>query len=159
MKKITFLILCLIIKAQSFSQSFDNLDFRFPDDYESTFFPYGYSYVEGNGSDILHLFADFNGDNKNDLACILTNDETSETILFIALSGNTVSLNYCDWSRYRHHNIDFKGGILEIFSDNGSIKVFGGLKLKYDRIKKKMIIISSEGVENIRFKKWVPVTG
>jgi hypothetical protein len=126
MKKLIFLILCLILQAQSFSQSFNNLEFRFPDDYESTIFPYGYSYVEGNGSDKLHLFADFND---------------------------------CDWSSYMHHNINFKGGILEIFSDNGSIKVFGGLKLKYDRTKKKMIIISSEGVENIRFKKWVPVAG
>ena len=133
MKKLIFLILCLISQAQSFSQSFDNLEFPLPANLP--FFPYGYSYVEGNGSDKLHLFADFNGDKKNDLACILTNDETSETILFIGLSGNTFNLNYCDWSKYMHHNINFKGGILEIFSDNGSIKVFGGLKLKYDRTK------------------------
>ncbi|MFM7672409.1 MAG: hypothetical protein ACKO6Q_07465 [Bacteroidota bacterium] len=155
--KILFQFLLFVILASSgFAQSSNPYALRFPDDYQS-FFPLNYSYVEGSEFDKNFVLVDFNGDKNTDLACILTNDKTGTTLLFISVLGQ--DFIYCDWGAYMHYDIQFKSGILEIFSDSGGMGVYGALKMRYDKIKKQMVIISSEGVKNIKFKKWKPIAG
>ena len=56
------------------------------------------------------------------------------------------------------HDLTYQNGILRIFSDNGSMGIYGELKLKYDRVKRDLIVFKTDGVKGVKFSTWkIPV--
>ena len=118
--------------------------------------PKGY-YVEKELG--LSVEADFDKDGVNDLAIILFEEKNGLPIFCMYLSStfNTSrSFKYCDWE-FMRHDMNYENGILSLFSDNGSMGQYGTIKLKYDRLKKSMVIVKYDDVagnKTIKFKDW-----
>jgi hypothetical protein len=55
------------------------------------------------------------------------------------------------------HDLNYENGTLSIFSYNGSMGIFGSIKMKYDAVKRDLKIIKYEdnaGSKTITFKVW-----
>lgn len=149
MKNLFFLLVFLltggISKAQNENQFFQSL-------------PAGYQVNDGNGKRGPYVEEDFDKDGIKDLVVILFEKKRGLPIFCIYLSSvfNTSrTIMYCDWI-YFFHDMHCENGIVNIFSDSGSMGQYGTMKLKYDESKKSMVVINFEnevGAKTIQFEE------
>jgi hypothetical protein len=52
------------------------------------------------------------------------------------------------------HDLTYDEGILGIFSDNGSMGIYGAMKFKYDLVKQDLDLIETDGEIEVKFKSW-----
>ena len=120
--------------------------------------PKGYQLKNVNGELGPVSKVDFDKDGIKDLAIILFDDQNLP-IFCIYLSSNfntSKSYKYCDWP-FMVHDLNYKNGILSLFSKNGSMMggPYGSIEMKYDSVKKDFKIIKYEdnaGNKTIVFK-------
>jgi hypothetical protein len=121
------------------------------------YIPNGYQLKDVNGKLGPASKVDFDKDGIEDLAIILFDNKHKLPIFCIYLSSNfntSKSYKYCDWE-FMMHDLNYKNGILSLFSDNGSMGQYGSIKMKYDSVKKVFKIIEYEdntGNKTIAFK-------
>jgi hypothetical protein len=123
------------------------------------YLPKDYQLEDVNGELGPAVDEDFDKDGINDLAIILFEKNDGLPIFCIYLSSNfnsSKSFKYCDWALMKH-DMNYDSGILSLFSDNGSMGQFGSIKLKYDNVKRAMVIVEYEDESSnktIKFKDW-----
>ena len=115
--------------------------------------PNGYILSDINDRVGPGIVADFDGDGSKDVACMLYEKKDGLPIFFIYLTSKPQSAKYCNWI-YMMHDLTYQNGILRIFSDNGSMGIYGELKLKYDRVKRDLIVFKTDGVKGVKFSTW-----
>lgn len=52
------------------------------------------------------------------------------------------------------HDLSYSNGVLEIASDNGSMGIYGAMKLRFDRNKQDLVVFKTDGVKGVRFNIW-----
>ena len=114
------------------------------------YLPNGYKMKDVNGNLGPTSNFDFDKDGIKDLAIILFDKKDGMPIFCIYHSSKfniSKSFKYCDWPLMMH-DLNFENGTLSIFSDNGSMGIFGSIKMKYDSVKKDFKIIKYEDNAN-----------
>ena len=114
------------------------------------YLPNGYKMKDVNGNLGPTSNFDFDKDGIKDLAIILFDKKDGMPIFCIYLSSKfniSKSFKYCDWP-FMMHDLNYENGTLSIFSDNGSMGIFGSIKMKYDSDKKDFKIIKYEDNAN-----------
>lgn len=123
------------------------------------FIPKEYQLKDVNEESGPSIEEDFDNDGVKDLAILLFEKKNGTPIFCIYLSKNftvSKSFKYCDWE-FMKHELNYEDGIISLASDNGSMGPYASMKLKYDDIKKNMIILKYEDVagnKTILFKDW-----
>lgn len=115
--------------------------------------PKGYVLSDVNDRVGPGIVADFDGDGVKDVACLLYEKKNGSPIFFIYLTSKPQTSKYCDWV-YMMHDLSYSNGILEIASDNGSMGIYGALKLRFDRNKQDLVVFKTDGVKGVRFNIW-----
>lgn len=99
--------------------------------------PAGYQLADANDNHGPKVEKDFDRDGKPDLAIIIFDKKTGSPMFCMYLSssfGQKRTIQYIDWP-YMMHSLSYKDGVLEVFSDNGSMgggTIWASLKLSYD---------------------------
>lgn len=134
MKKVFIILLLikftLITQAQSNNQYFQRL-------------PKDYQLEDANGKKGPFIESDFDNDGVKDLVTFLYKGKWQNAVLCVFLSSAQKSSNsfqYTDWP-FMFNDLTFTNGVVSLFSDNGSMGIFGSIKMKYDRAQKRMVVL------------------
>jgi hypothetical protein len=144
--KITFKILILGLLSVTQLNAQDLNSFK-------AVWPTGYVLTSASNKKGPVIMADFDGDGAKDLACVLYNKKSGVPIFLLYLSSKPKTAKYCDWV-YMMHDLTYDEGILGIFSDNGSMGIYGAMKFKYDLVKQDLDLIETDGEIEVKFKSW-----
>jgi hypothetical protein len=121
------------------------------------YLPKEYQLKDANGDLGPSINLDFDNDGINDLAIILFDKNENLPIFCIYLSSifnTSKTIKYCNWI-FMMHSLKYENGVINLFSDNGSMGKYGSLIMKYDNSKKDFKIIKyedSEGRKSLKFK-------
>jgi hypothetical protein len=134
MKKVFIILLLLkftlITQAQSNNQYYQRL-------------PKDYQLEDANGKKGPFIESDFDNDGVKDLVTFLYKGKWQNAVLCVFLSSAQKSSNsfqYTDWP-FMFNDLTFTNGVVSLFSDNGSMGIFGSIKMKYDRAQKRMVVL------------------
>jgi hypothetical protein len=134
MKKVFIILLLLkfslITQAQSNNQYYQRL-------------PKDYQLADANGKKGPFIESDFDNDGVKDLVTFLYKGKWQNAVLCVFLSSAQKSSNsfqYTDWP-FMFNDLTFTNGVVSLFSDNGSMGIFGSIKMKYDRAQKRMVVL------------------
>lgn len=137
MKKALIILLLmkftLITQAQSNNQYYQRL-------------PKDFQLEDANGKKGPFIESDFDNDGVKDLVTFLYKGKWQNAVLCIFLSSEQKSSNafqYVDW-QFMFNDLSFTNGVVSLESDNGSMGIFGSIKLQYDKLKKRMAVIKYE---------------
>jgi hypothetical protein len=134
MKKVFIILLLLkftlITQAQSNNQYYQRL-------------PKDYQLEDANGKKGPFIESDFDNDGVKDLVTFLYKGKWQNAVLCVFLSSAQKSSNsfqYTDWP-FMFNDLTFTNGVVSLFSDNGSMGIFGSIKMKYDKAQKRMVVL------------------
>ena len=134
MKKVFIILLLLkftlITQAQSNNQYYQRL-------------PKDYQLADANGKKGPFIESDFDNDGVKDLVTFLYKGKWQNAVLCVFLSSAQKSSNsfqYTDWP-FMFNDLTFTNGVVSLFSDNGSMGIFGSIKMKYDKAQKRMVVL------------------
>ncbi len=134
MKKVFIILLLikftLITQAQSNNQYYQRL-------------PKDYQLEDANGKKGPFIESDFDNDGVKDLVTFLYKGKWQNAVLCVFLSSAQKSSNsfqYTDWP-FMFNDLTFTNGVVSLVSDNGSMGIFGSIKMKYDRAQKRMVVL------------------
>jgi hypothetical protein len=144
--KITFKILILGLLSVTQLNAQDLNSFK-------AVWPTGYVISDVNDNVGPGIMEDFDGDGAKDVACLLYEKKNGSPIFFIYLTSKPQTAKYCDWV-YMMHDLTYNYGVLSIASDSGGMGIFGSMKLKYDRVKRDLVVFKTDGVKGVRFNTW-----
>ena len=141
MKNILFLASFIIISQQLNAQNTTNYLQRLPDNF---------GLLDVNGEEGPSTEGDFDKDGITDLAAIIFSSE-DKLPFFCYFLSSTVNKNqtfsYCDWT-FMMHGIDVENNVISVESGNGSMPIYGSMKLRYDSVKKDLLVYKYEDSSN-----------
>ena len=119
--------------------------------------PNGYKLKDSNNELGPSVEGDFDKDGINDLAIILFTSKDATPVFGYFLSSKftaTKTFKFCEWT-FMMHEMSYENGIISLSSNNGSMPIYGSMNLKYDAVKKDIIITKYEdsiGGKSAKFK-------
>jgi len=141
MKKIGFLFAFTVISQLVNGQNTTNYLQRLPDNF---------SLHDANGDEGPSAEGDFDNDGITDLAAIIfsTADKVPFFCYFLSSTVNKYkTFSYCDWS-FMMHDVYMDNNIISVESNNGSMPIYGSMKLRYDSVKKDLLVYKYEDSSN-----------
>ena len=112
--------------------------------------PDNFGLLDVNGEEGPSAEGDFDKDGITDLAAIIFSSE-DKLPFFCYFLSSTVNKNqtfsYCDWT-FMMHGIDVENNVISVESGNGSMPIYGSMKLRYDSVKKDLLVYKYEDSSN-----------